>query len=652
MIAKKVSILVVCSILAASPAFSQDSPPSPPGPAPTKDPSDSPKTSQDVVITASRLDESLRDVASDITVIPSTDLKNAQQRMVANALREMPAVDVNQSGGPGSLTSVFMRGADSSQTLVMIDGVIVNDPIAADRGYDFANLTTDNIDRIEVVRGPQSVLYGSDAMGGVINIITRQGSGDPQANMLLEAGSWASYRGSVGVTGGTSLVNYSFGASHYQTAGINSSYPNDHDRDYYRNDTFSARFGVRPLAWFDVDVTVRGTQSSTQLDLGGGPQPDDPNEVLSVSQWLLRVAPSVRLFDDLWVQTLALSLTSYDTHDDRPPDANTTGYSFSVFRSRLAMVDWQNTVRLAEVHSFVFGLAYREESGESSSDFFDPASPPATQTVLNNETAWTGSVYGEYRIHLWDRLTASAGARLDDHKAYGGRGTYRGTVAYVIEETDTKLRSTIGTGFKAPTLFELFSSFGNPALQPEQSMGWDAGFDQGLLDRKVVASVSYFRNNFRDLIDFNSATNTYFNVGRAGTSGVEAALRVRPVKDLDVRASYTFTDTKDKDTGEELLRRPRHKATVRTDYAITEALHVNASYLYVGAKKDENFNTFPATTVTLPDYALLNIGASYKVAEKIEVFVRGENILDRKYQDVFQFPTPGAAVYGGASFEF
>jgi vitamin B12 transporter len=647
MISRKAGLVVAWSLLAAlRAAVAQDAPQS-------KEKSEGKPKEQDVVITASRLDESPRDVASDVSIITSGDLQKAQQRMVESALREVPAVDVSRSGGLGGLTSVFMRGAASGQTLVLVDGVIVNDPISPDRGFDFANLTTDNVERIEVVRGPQSVLYGSDAMGGVINVLTRHGEGDPHAQMSLEAGSFATYRGSLSVQGASSLISYSLGASHLQSAGISSaaSWLGNHERDGYRNDTFSGRFDVRPLSWFDIDVTARGTQSRTDLDNGGGAGQDDPNHVLSTDQWLFRVAPRLRLFDGLWEQTLAFSLTTYDTHDDNPPDAKSADYTFSVFRSRLVMLDWQNSLRLEEAHTFVVGLTFRQENGDTSTASFDPAFGPFI-SVLENQSAWTRSAYGEYRLHLWQRLTATAGARVDDHEEFGTHGTYRGTLAYVLEETDTKLRTTAGTGFKAPSLFQLFSSFGNPDLKPETSVGWDAGVDQGFAERKVVASVSYFRNEFRELIDFDSATSKYLNVGRAGTSGVEAALKILPIKDLEVRLSYTFTDAKDEETGQELLRRARHKGAARVDYAVTEALHVNASLLYVGARRDLDFSTFPATSVTLPDYALINLAASYKVSEKLSLFLRGDNVLNRRYQEVLGFGTPGVAVYGGASVEF
>lgn len=624
-----------------------------------KKPSDSAtKQEKEVVISASRVDESVRDVGSDIYVIPGTDLQNAQQRMVSRALREVPALDVNQAGGPGGLTSVFMRGANSNQTLVLIDGVIANDPSDFNRAFDFANLTTDNVERIEVLLGPQSVLYGSDAMGGVINVITHRGQGNPQALFTLEGGSFATYRGAASVSGGSDLVNYSFGASHSQTAGISSASHDDgnHERDGYRNDTFSMRIGVTPVSWFDLDVIARGTSNQTDIDNGGGPGQDDPNNVITSDQWLFRVAPRVRLFDNVWEQTFAFSLSTHNNHDDNPPDFAGGAYLFDVFRSRMVLLDWQHTVRPDQLQTIVVGFSFRQENADTSTDSFEPAFGPPSTSVLGDQSAWIRSVYGEYRIHLWNRLTVSGGARADGHKEFGTHGTYRGTAVYIVEETDTKLRGSIGTGFKAPSLFELFDpNFGNVNLKPEESTGWDVGFDQGLAGRVVVGSVTYFRNNFTNLIDLDPATFKSVNIGRAATSGVETAVKVVPVKDLEIRLSYTFTDTKDKDTGDDLLRRARHKAGARVDYAATEKLHVNVSYLYVGAKQDILFGpapTFTSTPMKLPDYAVLNLAASYQVSEKVSLFVRGDNMLNRHYEEVAGFGTAGISGYLGASFEF
>lgn len=628
-------------------------------PTPVQDKLDKEKDqakSQDVVITASRLGEPSKDVASSNTVIPGSDIKQAQQRMVSSALKEVPALDLVNNGGLGRLTTVFMRGANSGGTLVMIDGVEANNPISTDRGFDFADLTTDNIERIEVIRGPQSVLYGSDAMGGVINIITRRGKGDVHANLMLEAGSFGTYRGSVGAGGGSDLANVAFSASRTQTSGISSAAKDlgNHEKDGYRNETLSGKVGLTPASWFDLDLVVRGSSGHAEIDNFGGVGGDDPNHVMDTTQWLFLVAPRLRLFDNFWEQMLAFSLTNLTSHDDNPPDAETFGsFSFGDFRSQLVTLDWQNTLLLSPAHTLVAGLTFRQESGEAVNLFQNFAPPPdVIVDVLSNQTAWIRSAYAQYRLHLWERLTASAGARVDEHKEFGTHGTYRGTLAYLIPELDTKLRGTVGTGFKAPSLYQLFSSFGDPDLKPEESLGWDVGVDQGFAGGTVTASVTYFKNNFRNLIDFDSATSRYNNIGRARTSGVEAALRIALLKEVEVRLSYTFTDTEDKDTGDQLLRRAPHKGALRVLYTPIPAVRLNASIVYVGKRKDLDFSTFPAPTVTLDDYLLLDLAASWRVQEHVDLFIRGENVANQKYEDVRGFGVPGAAVVAGASFDF
>src|SRR5882672_1079925 len=639
-----------CLLLPASaqdPAPKKDAPPPAREQTSTKD-NDKDK---DILITASRLDESPRDVASSNTVISSKDLKNGQQRMTASALKEVPALDVVTNGGAGTLTNIFIRGAESGATLVLIDGVEANNPISTDRGYDFTNLTTDNIERIEVIRGPQSVLYGSDAMGGVINIITRRGQGDPHMNFLLEGGSFGTYRGSIAVSGGSDTVNYSFGASRSQTNGISAAAHDlgNHERDGYRNESFSGRVGLTPLPYFDVDFVARGSTANADIDNFGGVGGDDPNHTFNTTQWLFLIAPRLRLFDNIWEQTLSFSLTNLESHDDNPPDAITFGsYSFSTFNSQLVTLDWQNTFNLSPLHNVIVGATFREESGDTSSLFSNAVPPPADFIdVMENQTAWIRSAYAQYRIHLMDRLTATAGARVDDHKEFGTHGTYRGTAAYILQETDTKFRGTVGTGVKAPSLFQLFSSFGTPTLEPEESLGWDACVAQYLEGGTLIASATYFKNNFTNLLDFDSATSKYLNVGRARTSGVETALRMHLVPQVELRLSYTYTKAEDKSTGDPLLRRAPHKAGARVIYSPIEIVHLNLSINYVGNRKDLDFSTFPATTVTLDDYILVELAASWQISEHFEGFIRGENLANQRYEDVRGFGVPGPAVYVG-----
>jgi vitamin B12 transporter len=632
-------IAVVLSLGAALAAPAQE----PPAPKPQ------PKE-ETVVITASRLEEPPRDVASSLTVIPEADLRRGQHRFVVDALREVPALDVVQSGARGGLTSVFLRGANSEHTLVLIDGVEANDPMSSGRAFDFAHLTSDNIDRIEILRGPQSVLYGSDAMGGVVNVLTRRGRGDPRTSFMLEGGSMATYRGSVSVAGGTDRVHYSLGASRAQSAGISSASSDEagnHERDGYLNESFSARVGVIAADWLEVDVFARAMNGQADVDDGGGAGLDDDDHTAESTQWLFRVAPRVRLLDGQWEQTLGFSLTSLATEDDDAPEpGNPTAYTFSSFDSRTVDLDWQHDFKVFQGNVLTFGAEFEEDTGESASDF------GGFVVVFPRTQVWTRGAYLQDRLHVWDAVTLTGGIRVDDHEEFGTHGTYRGTGAYYLKRTSTKIRGTVGTGFKAPSLFQLFSSFGDPDLEPEESLGWDVGIDQDLFEGVVTASVTYYRNDFEELINFDGGLNKFVNVGEAETSGVEAALRVFPLEVLELRFSYTLTETEDESTGEELLRRPRHKAGARALWAVTPAVHVNASVLYVGERDDLDFSTFPATRVTLADYGVANLAGSWRIDERFEVFGRVENLFDTEYEEIEGFGVAGAAVYIGGSASF
>ncbi len=614
----------------------------------TPDKKQEPEKPKEVVVSASRLEEPARDVASSVTVISGDAMERSQHRRVSEALRDVPALDVVQTGPAGGHTSVFLRGANSEHTLVLIDGVEANDPIAAGRSFNFANLSADNIERIEVLRGPQSVLYGSDALGGVVNIITRRGKGDPKVVTTAEAGRFGTYLARASVAGGTDRAYYSFGASRLQTAGISSAASNlgNSEKDGYWNETFSTRFGFTPGDGFDIDFAVRAMQGRTEIDNGGGAGQDDPNRTVDSRQWLLRVAPRLQLLEGLWEQTLALSVSESAFEDDNPPDPASAAFSFSTFDSRFVDLDWQHNLRLHETNTLTIGAEFEQDRGESAGDF------GGFLSVFPSETAATRGVYVQDRVHLWEQLTLTAGARVDKHDRFGTHATYRGTVAYFVGETSTKLRATLGTGFKSPSLFQLFSSFGDPNLKPEESIGWDAGVEQDLFAGKLTASVTYFRNRFHELIDFDGALGKYVNVGRVETDGIEAAMRATIFDRFELQASYSLTEAEDVRTKLDLVRRPHHKGGVMLSYAATDAIRFGASLLYVGRRKDFDFATFPATRVTLDDYLLLGLTASYRINERFEAFARVENALNQEYEEVLGFGVPGVALTLGGSASF
>ncbi len=606
-----------------------------------------------VVVTATRIETPVEEVGSDVTVIGKEEIKKSQKKTVADLLRSVGSLDVVRTGGPGSSTSVFIRGAKSEHTLVMIDGVEMNDPISAGRTFNFADLTVDNIERIEIIKGPQSTLYGSDAMGGVINIITKKGSGRPSAFVSGEAGSFSTYRESAGVSGGTSLVNYSLSLSREDTDGISAAAAKDGntESDAYENTTVAGRFGLSPLEYLSLDLTARYTDARHDIDNGGGPGKDDPNNTTESKRFYFRTSASLFLLDGVLENTIGFSLTDHQRENNNGKDPlHPTSLSVSSFDSRLKKTDLQSTLRMGKAGTLTAGIEYEEEEGESKYHS-ESAWGPYTSNFSNQKARNTG-YYAEESIGLLDRLFITAGVRSDNHNRFGSETTYRVTGAYRIKETGTTLKATFGTGFKAPTLYQLFSRYGDIHLLPETSTGWDAGIEQTLADGRISLGATYFSNNFDDLIDFDSATSKYKNISGAETNGVELSVALNPIDALTIRTRYTYTDTLDRSTGMSLLRRAANRVNVNIGYDFSERGNLNMDINYVGTRDDRDYSTFPATRVTLGPYTLVDLAASYALTKNVTITGRIENLLDQDYQEVAGFGTPGIGAYGGVRVTF
>jgi vitamin B12 transporter len=610
-------------------------------------------TLEPVVVTATKLNTPTREVASSITVITAEEIEEKQQNTVLEALREVPAVDVVQSGGPGQQTSVFIRGANSEHTLVLIDGIEINDPSSPNRAFDFANLTTDNIERIEIVRGPESTLYGSDALGGVINIITKRGKGKPRLTVSAEGGAYNTSQEKIGLSGGNNLVNYSLFASYLNTDGFSSAgqeYGND-ERDGSENFTASARIGLTPTDNFDFDFILRFTDTETDLDAFNGPGGDDPNYKSDNQVLAFRTEARLLLFNELWEQKLALSLTDYDrdTRDDK--DAlHPTDAVRSSFKGNLYKIDWQNNLYLHKTNTLTFGIEYEEEESDVK-DFQDHVWLVAPTTKEFDKKADTTGYYLQDHIKLWDSFFTTLGIRHDDHQEFGSRTTYRIASTYVFKQTGTKMRATWGTGFKAPSLAQLYDpSAGNLNLNPEKSKGWDVGIEQPFGDDKASFSLAYFENDFEDLIitDYSTWPATYKNTNKAKTKGVEMTFTCHPLQDLLLNLTYTYTDTEDEVTGAELLRRPRNKFSANVNYNFLDRGNVNLNILYVGKRED----WIGSAIDELADYTVVNLAASYKLTDTFRLFGQVDNLFDEDYEEVWGYGTTGIAGYVGASLTF
>lgn len=603
----------------------------------------------EMLVTSTRLEVPLNEVGGTMTVITGKELEQQQKRTVLDALRSVPGLDVVQQGGSGGVTSVFMRGANSVHTLVVIDGVEMNDPMAGGRYYDFAHLTTDNIERIEVLRGAQSTLYGSDAIGGVINIITKRGNGTPTGFLSAEGGSRYTTTERAALSGSTKLFNFSLGASRTDSSGISaaSQSKGNREKDGYGNGNVSARIGITPTDNFDLDAIIRYTDSRSELDNGGGTGMDDPNYSSRVKQVYFRGQGTLNLFSDQWEQKLGVSLADHTYRDENGNDAtHPSDLSRSSWHGQTLKVDWNNVVKLCSVSTVAAGVEWKEENGNS--DYYSESMWGPLSSSFADKSARTIGGYFQNRISLWNAWFTTVGLRVDDFSSYDTRVTYQATSRYSIVATGTSFKGSFGTGFKSPSLYQLYSPYGDQNLNPEKSISWDAGIEQVITPLKLTIGATYFNNRFRNLIDYDWSISKYGNVGRASSEGVELTAKVRPIDELTISAGYTFTQTEDKSTGLELLRRPKQKVSAHIDYS-NKQVALGVGFTYAGARFDNYYDsaTYSTTRVTLKDYPVVNLSASYNVTDQIQLFGRIDNLLDRQYEEVYGYGEMGISAYGG-----
>jgi len=611
----------------------------------------------DVVVTATRTETPEKKVGSSVTVITGEELARTGRTSVFEALEDVLGLTAFRTGGPGAAASISIRGAGSEHTLVLLDGLELNDPINPSRSYDLAHLPLSQVERIEVLRGPQGLLYGSDALGGVVNVITRKGRGAPSLSLASSADSLSSLIADIGLSGSGRSTDYALSLRHERTAGLSaasSGYPGNGEKDGYRDLAFAGRFGwdVRPGA--ELDLTVRAALDRTELDNFGGPGGDDPNSVQDYGMALVRARLRLLSRGGRHEQVLSASwLGARRENRNAFDEAHPAERDEGLYLSDLFKLDWQNNFFLHPAHTLTAGLELEQERGRSA--YVSESAWGVSDSMFPSARA--GSA-GAFLLDRWEsggRFFVTAGVRADRHGQAGTALTFRLAPAYVIAAAGTKLKASFGTGFKSPSLYQLFAPetswgpVGNLSLRPERVAGWDAGVEQDLPGGRAVVALSFFTNDFRDLIDFDY-TAGYVNIGRARTRGLEASVKARTGGGLRWAASYTRLSARDLDAGAGLLRRPRDKFAAEAGARIAGRFDLTLTALRVGQRLDRDFSSIPYRTVTLPAYVLLDAVLATAVAPRLELFVRLDNILDARYEQVWGYGAPRFSV--GTGFRY
>lgn len=617
----------------------------------------------DIVVTANRSPTAIQRTGSAVSVVSGEEIRKTHAGSLVDALRFVPGLDVSETGGPGTTTSVRIRGTNSGQTLVLIDGVRVNDASSASGEFDFGGLPGGLIERIEVLRGPQSALYGSDAMGGVINIITRKGRGPFKAFGQIEGGSYGTVSGNAGFYGSQGPWSYSFAGTGFRTDGF-SRYgyriPRLQARAPYEKDGNEnlggfGRIGFDNREGFRLEMGGMITYHRSEYDAGFGAFPDTPSA--SNRRFYSGFAKAeIDMLDARLTHSLTLTANRSDrffrdTSITAATFPNTATWAHTDFTGDRLGAEYQAQYRFERFGSILLGA---KAEREIATTYNQSIVPLTARTKSLGGMQDTTSGFALWQMPLTDRLDVSLGGRLDHVSDVDTFLTWRATGAYRVAETDTKFRASLGSGGKAPTLYQRFGGYqGSVPLQAERNFGADIGFDQRFWDGRLKLSVTGFWIRSRDLINFQTsptclavplqAFGCYVNVSRSESSGLELEGTAEIWRDyVQLRGAYTYLRARDLTTQKILARRP--EAVGKLGLVITpfakwsfEPSVTLVSKRYSGANE----------TQRLAPYARFDMLASYKHSEALELYVRGENLNNARYSEVWNYGTTGRAVYAG-----
>ncbi|MDX2495882.1 MAG: TonB-dependent receptor [Desulfuromusa sp.] len=579
-----------------------------------------------VVITATRIGTPLSQIASSVTVITAEEIEAKQQPLVLDLLRNVPGLDISRAGGAGASASISIRGAGNKHTMVLIDGIKYNDPSAIGGAADLANLTTDNIEQIEVVRGAQSVLYGSDAIGGVINIITKKGNGQLEGYASLEGGSYNTWENRAGISLGSDAGHLALTMSHSDTDGFSAANKKDgnNEKDGYKNTSLSLNAGNRVSDRFELNYGFHYTDADYEYDNAN----IDADNTQKTKELGSQVNGIFHLLDNRWQVKLGAS------YIDLKRDDNNEFWGTSEYKGTRSKLEIQNTLQINGLNTLIFGAESDTEKAENS--------------FGQDDKATNNAIYIEDQFNTGNFIT-TVGVRYDNPEDFNSKATWRIAPLYTFVATGTRLKGSLGTGFKAPTLYELHDPYsGNSDLDAEKSLSYDIGVEQGFLTNSLIFDITWFHNDIKDYIEWvrtGAFTGRYQNGGDIKTQGIETSVQVYPSDLLDVQLSYTYTDTENKEDGSRLLKRPLHKGGFDLNLYPLESIRFNLNLLYVGDRDDY-------ADEHLDEYILVNLAASYQINFNLKLFGRIDNLFDKDYEEVSGYGTAGLSGYAGIKLSF
>jgi len=611
-----ITTVMIAMLTAAAPAAAQET-----------------KKVDPVVVTATTVETLAEQLGVALSVIPGEDFKTYQYSTIDDAFRNIPGVTVTQQGSYGKLSTLSIRGANANQVLILVDGVRVSSPTLGQT--DLSDISPDLIERIEVIRGGQSTLYGADAIGGVVNIITKKGTGPFAATLENMGGNYDTLRNRLSIGGTYKIFNYSLSGSHLES---NGQFQNDNANI----NAVSGRIGVSLPFDSSLSFVYRYNKTDTGVPVKSvfpPPQPIvpiiNPNAKQQTETTVMSLEGKTRPVE--WWESRA-RISRY-TNNQGFQDPVDPGFDFDVpFRAQVDVVrreaEWLNSFFIGKWSTTTLGFGYRHEEGDNKGVFRTARSVP--------------SVMFEEQLRFLDRLFITGGFRIEDDSVFGQATTGQGSVAFVIKETGTRLRGSAGTGFRAPTFNDLFfPDFGNPDLVPERSQTWDAGFDQSLWQNRVRLTFTWFATHFTDAITCCVVLPTApfggpVNAGKARSKGVESSAEVDILPSLVASFTYTYTDTDNLQTNRPLARIPRHSGSAGLTWEHIPRLSLFTQVYVVGSQFDSYGDVYNS------GHTRVDAGGTYRLLnqlgwlQRLELVARAQNILNEQYAEVRGFPALGA----------
>ncbi|MDQ8187535.1 TonB-dependent receptor [Pelagicoccus sp. SDUM812002] len=582
-----------------------------------------------ISISANRIEIPVQQVGSTVDVLDAYELQNGQDIFLVDALREIPGLVLRNNGGPGGTFGITTRGLSSNRPTVLLNGIEVSNP-SNGQIMNLGNLFTNSASKVEVLRGPQSSLYGADALAGVISVDTLGPGTSNGGRALFGYGSYDTLDYGLGHSGSNGAFSWQVDGLVHESEGFSSQSPEYGeawaDDDAYDNTTLNGAVKYQ----LNDSVSLHG--SAIYIDTFSEFDPGDPAWIWGVpssenyattEQLFVRTGSDFQL-SEKWDSSVNIAYSDVDTlsqTESGPYYASGKRYKY----------DWINTVEANERWTMVAGLEYEEEKNLSD-------------VGNRNDT----SLFVENVIEYSDALDVTIGARYDDNSAYGEETTYRATFSYRIEDMDARIRGSYGSSFQAPSFYELFNAtYGNPSLKAESGKGWDLGIEKTLVNGKLLFSSTAFGNNVKDKIAWDGV---YRNLNEYESIGLENAVRYQLSDSLRLKAAYTYSDAEE-DNSAEALRVPRSVASIGGNWSGMDGkLGLNLDALFISSQYGDSSSRSAGTK--LEGYEVVNVAATYQVSDLSTIWVRFGNVLDSEYEEISGYQTAGANVHAGVRMNF